>query len=162
MNKYLNVLVKARISIKNRINRLYIKVYKIPFKQFGNNNYIDFPVKIHGQENISIGNNCSINSFVHIWGSGGVNIGNDVLIASHVSITSLTHEYTEDSIRYAPIVSKPVILEDDVWIGTGAIILPGIKIGKSAVVGAGSVVTKDVPDYAIVVGNPAKILKMRK
>lgn len=58
--------------------------------------------------------------------------------------------------------TKPVYIEDDVWIGGRVIILPGRRIGKGAIVGAGSVVTKDVPDYAIVGGNPAKVLKYRK
>jgi acetyltransferase-like isoleucine patch superfamily enzyme len=60
------------------------------------------------------------------------------------------------------MISIPVVIEDDVWIGTGAIILPGVKIGIGAVVGAGSVVTKDVPNFAVVFGHPAKLLKMRK
>ena len=57
---------------------------------------------------------------------------------------------------------KPIVIEDDVWIGARVIILPGVHIGTGAVVGAGAVVTKDVPDYAVVGGNPARILKMRK
>ena len=57
---------------------------------------------------------------------------------------------------------KPIIIGDDVWIGTCSIVLPGVKIGKGSVVGAGSVVTKDVPDYCVVAGNPARIIKQRK
>ena len=56
---------------------------------------------------------------------------------------------------------QPVLIEDDVWIGARAIILPGLRIGKGAIVGAGSVVTKDVPPYAICVGNPARVIKSR-
>lgn len=59
-------------------------------------------------------------------------------------------------------IAKPVIICDDVWVGANSVILPGITIGKGAVVGAGSVVTKDVPAYAIVMGNPAKIKKYRE
>jgi maltose O-acetyltransferase len=57
---------------------------------------------------------------------------------------------------------EPVIIGDDVWIGTRAIIMPGISVGKGAIIGASSVVTKDVPEYAIVCGNPAKVVKSRK
>ncbi len=120
------------------------------------------PVKIHGMEHITVGDGCSINAFVHIWGTGGVDIGDNVMIASHVSISSLTHNHNEESMRYSEVVRKQVIIEDDVWIGSGAVILPGILIGKGAVVGAGAIVTKNVPPYAIVVGNPARIMAMRK
>lgn len=64
--------------------------------------------------------------------------------------------------RYAPIIAKPVIIKDDVWIGSNAVIMPGITIGKGAVIGAGAVVTKDVPPNAIVMGIPAKLVKYRE
>ena len=57
---------------------------------------------------------------------------------------------------------KPVLIADDVWIGARVIILPGVRIGTGAVIGAGAVVTKDMPDYSVVGGNPARVLKMRK
>lgn len=143
------------------LNKTLILCYSIKFKKFGKNNEIHFPVKIYGKENISIGNYCSINAFVHIWGNGGVEIGNNVMIATHVSITSLTHDYNSFSMRFSKIIVKKVIIEDDVWIGAGAVIMPGIFIGNGAVIGAGTVVTKDVPSMAIVVGNPGRIIKWR-
>lgn len=85
-------------------------------------------------------------------------MGPDVVIISHNHIFSdLTKPMTLQGLE------KPrrVIIEDDVWIGARVIILPGRKIGKSAIIGAGSVVTKDVPEYAIVGGNPSRILKYR-
>jgi maltose O-acetyltransferase len=91
-----------------------------------------------------------------------VEIGNRVMIASHVAISSLTHDHSRQSMRHSPVVQKKIVIEDDVWIGAGAVILPGITLGHGAVVGAGAVVTKDVPPYSIVVGNPARILKMRR
>jgi len=132
------------------------------FRRFGKNNVIHRPVKIHGKEHISVGDSCSINAFVHIWGTGGVEIGDRVMIASHVAISSLTHDHSRQSMRHAPVVQKKIVIEDDVWIGSGAVILPGITLGQGAVVGAGAVVTKDVPPWAIVVGNPARLLKMRQ
>ncbi len=159
------MILKSFLLIKNKmlfkIMRYRSWWYGFGFKKFGRGNSVYFPVKIHGKEHVSIGDYCSINAFVHIWGNGGVEIGNNVMIASTVSISSLTHDYTAESMRFAPSIYGKVVIEDEVWIGSGAIILPGIKIGKGAVIGAGAVITKSIPAYAIVVGNPGRILKMR-
>jgi acetyltransferase-like isoleucine patch superfamily enzyme len=159
------MILKLLIKLKNRFflffKKVYLIFYALEFKSFGNNNSVWFPIKIYGKENVSIGNNCGLNAFLHIWGQGGVVIGNNVMIASHVSITSLTHDYLEQDMRHSNIIKKEVIIEDNVWIGSGAIILPGIRIGRGAVIGAGSVVTKDVLQNTIVVGNPSRVLKTR-
>ncbi|MDW7775558.1 MAG: acyltransferase [Methanosarcinales archaeon] len=121
---------------------------------------MQFPIEISGTENLEIGDNVSIASFVHIWGGGGVKIGNRVMIGSHVAITSLTHDYNK-RIMFNTLKKGKIIIEDDVWIGTHSVILPGVLIGKGAVVGAGSIVTKDVKPYSIVLGVPAKHFKFR-
>jgi len=121
---------------------------------------IQHPVCLTQPQQIHLGDHVSIAAFVHIWGAGGVKIGNRVLIASHTAITSITHDYTAEVI-YGTKILKPVVIEDDVWIGAHAVILPGITIGVGAVVGAGAVVTKDVPAGAIVVGVPARIVGER-
>jgi maltose O-acetyltransferase len=156
-----DIYFKWRLRLASRSCLVRTKLYGIGFKRFGRRNTIDFPVKIRGKENVSVGDDCSINAFVHIWGYGGVEIGDNVMIASHVAISSLTHDYTQRSMRFSEVIRRKVVIEDDVWIGSGAIILPGVRIGKGAVVGAASVVTKDVAPYAIVVGSPAVLLKMR-
>lgn len=112
---------------------------------------------------ITIGRNCTINAYCLLQGNGGIYIGNNVLIASHSSLFSSNHNFEN--------VSKPIRLQgesklgirisDDVWIGSGARILDGVKIGTGAVIAAGAVVTKDIPDYAVVAGVPAKIIKLR-
>ena len=145
-----------------KFNKLRIYLFSIGLKKFGKRSWIKFPVTFEGKKFNEIGDDVSINSFVHIWGHGGVKIGNRVLTATHVAITSLTHDYTYENMRYAPIIAKPVVIEDDVWIGSNAVVNPGVTIGKGAVVGAGAVVTKDVPPEAIVVGVPAKILRYRE
>ncbi|MBP6179301.1 MAG: hypothetical protein KA473_14675 [Anaerolineales bacterium] len=94
--------------------------------------------------------------FVHIWGGAGVTIGDNVIIASHVAITSTTHSPKENVIKDS-VIKKPVVIEKNVWIGTHAIILPGVTIGSGSVVAAGAVVNKDVPRNVIVAGVPAKV-----
>jgi acetyltransferase-like isoleucine patch superfamily enzyme len=116
------------------------------------------PVVINNPEKLILGDRVSINAFVHIWASGGVTIGRDTLIASHVAITSLTHD-TKASRFADSLVAKPVAIGNNVWIGSHAVILPGVTIGDNAVIGAGSIVTADVPTGAIVAGAPAKPLR---
>ena len=158
------------MSIITKIyNKLYINIiYKIKhfffclnFKHLGKNSRFAFPLIIENKENVSIGNNTGIGAYVHMWGSGGINIGNNVLIAAHCCITSLNHDYHNTLIRNGEIIKRKVTIEDDVWLGYNTIVLPGITIGKGAVIGAGSVVTSDIPPYAIAVGNPAKVIKYR-
>jgi acetyltransferase-like isoleucine patch superfamily enzyme len=113
---------------------------------------------------IFIGENCSINSFCHISGNGRVRIGNNVLIASNCTIISANHNFDRIDL---PIymqgeTRKPIIIEEDCWIGSGCRILAGVTIGKGSVVGAGSVVTKDIPPFSISVGVPARVIRIRK
>jgi maltose O-acetyltransferase len=121
---------------------------------------IQHPVVIEHPEKVSIGQGGSIAAFLHIWGRGGVTIGDRVLIASHVSIVSETHDYTKHPMTETAIL-KPVVIEDDVWIGTHCSILPGVTIGRGAVVGAGAVVTRDIPPMSVNVGVPAKPVAYR-
>ena len=123
---------------------------------------------------ISIGNNCYIGENSYIWSGDKIAIGNNVLISHNVNIIDTnSHEinhkereqgYIDILTKGHPenkksIISAPIIIEDNVWINFGAIILKGVKIGKESIVAAGSVVTKEVPPRSIVGGNPAKIIR---
>ncbi|MCG2618074.1 acyltransferase [Terrimonas sp. NA20] len=132
------------------------------FKEFGERSTITSPSIFQGMENISIGKDSDIGAFVHIWGNGGVTIGDGVLIASHVVITSLTHSYSGKQIKNAPTVAAPIHIDNGVWIGAHAVIMPGVTIGEGAVIGAGAIVTSNVPAMAIAVGVPARIIKYRE
>ena len=90
-------------------------------------------------------------------------IGNNVLMGPDVMILTGIHKHDDITIpiQAQGIETAPVIIEDDVWIGTRAILLPGIRIGRSSIIGAGAVVAKDVPPFSIAVGNPAKIVRKR-
>ncbi len=114
--------------------------------------------QLHVGDHSAIGKRCEITLI-----GGKIIIGNSVRIASNVFITNANHEFVnkEISIMQQGIVTKDVTIEDDVWVGHGAIILPGIVIGKGAIIAAGSVVTKNVTAFTIVGGNPARFIKDR-
>lgn len=115
---------------------------------------------------IKIGADTYIGEYNNIRAANGeVVIGDHCLVSQHITMVTTNHETTKGEL----IVNQKwteqnnfVHIEDDVWIGANSVILPGITIHKGAVVAAGSIVTKDVPEYAIVAGNPAKILKYRE
>ena len=113
-----------------------------------------------GQQ-ITLGDSSGIGTNSHL--NGEVTIGNNVMMGPEVTIISISHNFSDLTrpMNVQGSTRKWVIIEDDVWIGTRAIILPGTRIGKGSIIGAGSVVTKDVPQYSIVGGNPARILKTR-
>lgn len=110
---------------------------------------------------VCIGDNSDLGS--HCLVQGNVEIGKDVMMAPDVKVFTRNHRFDRLDIpmNQQGEVSYKTIIGDDVWIGSNAVILPGRKIGHHSIVGAGSIVTKDVPDYAIVVGNPARIIRYR-
>lgn len=113
--------------------------------------------------NVRLGNNSSIAS--NAWIGNDTQIGDDVMMAPSVTILSNSHNFARTDIpmreQGAP-PPRPVTIGDDVWIGTRVIILPGVTVGSHAILGAGAVVTKDVPEWAIVGGNPARLIRFRK
>jgi len=108
--------------------------------------------------NIEIGNNTVINRQTYLDGRASLKVGNNVNISHQTLIQTLTHDPQNCDFV---CLCKPVVIEDHVWIGARAMILPGVTVGEGAVVGAGSVVTKNVTPYTIVAGNPAKVIKER-
>jgi acetyltransferase-like isoleucine patch superfamily enzyme len=116
-----------------------------------------WPLVIYQPEELRLANDIDVGEFTHIRASGGVTIGNRVLIASHVVITSRAHPL--ELPRFGVTRDAPVVIEDDVWIGAGAIVLPGVTIGRGSIVGAGAVVTHDVAPGTIVTGVPASRLR---
>lgn len=118
---------------------------------------------VQGSAEISFGKGSYCGEFCVFGVNAGIKIGRSVMIAQAVTIRDTDHQAVALDIPMANqgIVTARVNVGDDVWIGHGAIILRGVRIGNGAIVAAGSVVTKDVPDYSIVAGVPAKILRMR-
>jgi len=130
-------------------------------KKMGRKVKIYHGVVAHSPKKVEIGNNSAIGDYVVIWGGGGVMIGNDVLIAAHSVISSESHDPNADIFRLSHL-NKPIVIEDNVWIGASVMVMPGVTIGSNSVVGAGSVVTKDIPPDSVAVGVPAKVIRKRK
>ena len=132
---------------------LYKKLLKI---RIGADTHLSMNIFItgfHDKCKIEIGNNCVINRRCYLDGRMGVVIGNNVNVSFGTVLLTLQHN------PHCPNFScsgGPIVIKDNVWIGVNAIILPGVCLGEGAVIGAGAVVTKDVPPYTIVGGVPAK------
>jgi maltose O-acetyltransferase len=138
----------------------------ILFKSSGINIDIEKRAYFGLGNDLEIGFNSGIGIAAKIYGIGGggkVIIGNNVMMASDVTILTLNHNYNEKNkpMREQGVKFLNVIIEDDVWIGYRVTILPGVKIGKGSVIGAGAVVTKNVEPYTVVGGVPAKFIKER-
>ena len=129
---------------------------------FGRHNKVQSNVYVGSGRNISIGSYCQINQNVRMI---DVSLGDYVMLAPNVQLLGgKVHNFSSldtPMVLQGETYKGPIIVEDDVWIGINAIILPGVRIGKGAIVGAGAVVTKDVAPYTIVVGNPAKMIRKR-
>lgn len=148
-----------------------MKIIKQMFGSVGTGLWIDVDFHCEYGINIHCGNDVIINMNCTFVDNNRINIGNNVLIASDVKIYTATHstkiaertqnqEQRTKSGGFCVTYSKPITIEDNVWIGGGAIILPGVTIGNGAVIGAGAVVTKDIPANSIAVGNPARVIKI--
>ncbi|HDR4440934.1 maltose O-acetyltransferase [Bacillus thuringiensis serovar brasilensis] len=155
-----NTSTPTELTLRNNI-------LKKLFKSLGKNAYIEPPFICDYGSQIEWGENSYANFNCVILDSASVKIGNNVMLGPNVNIYTATHsiypslrndiqkEGLESLITYA----KPVVIEDGVWIGGSSIILLGIKIGANSVIGAGSVVTKDIPANVVSVGNPCKVIK---
>jgi maltose O-acetyltransferase len=149
------------LSMAVGLSRLIVFLRRVYWRsrlgEIGQGCYIYSHVVIHSPRLVIVGSRVSMAGFVHIWGGGGVWIGDDVMIASHCTITSQSHNVDPSTRREN--IFKQVVIGDNVWIGSGATILPGVSIGKNSVVAAGSVVTHDVPSNTLVKGVPAKVCR---
>jgi acetyltransferase-like isoleucine patch superfamily enzyme len=110
---------------------------------------------------VTIGDRCLIGKGTGIVGHERIEIGDDVFTGHHVYITDANHGYEDPGVaigrQFAP--ARPVVVGAGSWLGHGAIVLPGVTIGRHVVVGAGAVVTDDLPDFCVAVGNPARVIR---
>lgn len=135
---------------------------KLIFKSCGNNVNIGKNARFGKGENIVIGNNSGIGINAKV--PSNLIIGNDVMMGLNVTIFGSNHAFDRVDIpmlRQGYKTYPPVVIEDDVWIGSNVIILPGCTIKKGSIIAAGTVLTKDFPEYSIVGGNPSRLIKSR-
>jgi len=156
--------MKILIYILNIYKSFYFRSLNLK-KEGRNCTYKAFSSKFICPQNMSLGDDVQLGPNTEIDATGEVSIGSGVIFAPGVIVYSRTHNFSSDDLDALPfdnkIILSKVVIKDFVWVGRNVIILPGVTIGKAAVIGAGAVVSKDVPDYAIAVGNPARVVKYR-
>lgn len=133
-------------------------VCRLFMKSFDTSSSIFRNVDIRSPQRVIIGKNCNINKSVVLDGRMGLSIGSNVDISQEVNIWTEQHDYIDPHYK---AVGAPVVIEDYVWIASRATILPGVRIGRGAVVACGAVVTNDVPPLTVVGGVPAKAIGTR-
>jgi len=149
VERILNLIEMVRLTrLKKRL--LFCGRNVVLNQQF----YVDRPQFVHLSDNVSFGRS------VAIMGAANITIGKGTMIATGVKILTTAHDPRAMVMRKTGI-HKPVTIGDEVWIGAGAIILPGVTIGDNALIGAGAVVTNDVGDNEVVAGNPARLVRVR-
>lgn len=125
----------------------------------GHESIIESPFTCVYGRHIHLGDHVYLNVFCTILDCNEVHIGHHVMIGPSVQIYTAAHDLRAEARNQGWEVAKPVVIEDNVWIGGGAILLPGVTIGRNAVVGAGAVVSRSVPANTVVVGNPARVIR---
>lgn len=161
---YYNVAMKLPVSFSRggNIGKEFRKICAVQFlERVGRNVNIEKGATITTAMEIGDNSGIGINAKIH----GKVVLGANVMMGPDCIIYTTNHKFDRVDIpmnQQGFSEEEPVIIGDDVWIGGRVIILPGVNIGTGAIVGAGSVVTKDVPNFAIVAGNPAKIIRYRE
>lgn len=166
-------------KVKNRISNIFLElivfilhlsghipshtirkfIYRLFGIKIGNGSTIHMYARFYDPRNIEIGEDSIVGEFAVLDGRDKLKIGNHVAIASEVMIYNSEHDINDKEFK---AITDKVIIEDYVFIGPRAIILPGVTVGKGAIIAAAAVVTKDVPPFAIVAGVPAKIIGERR
>ena len=152
-----------RYIFSKLIRKIRSSVALYLFDSCGSNINIEKDADFGSGQGISIGDNSGLGINCRV--RGPLTIGNDVMMGPDVVIMTNSHNFDRIDIPMnvqGSAIPKKVIIGNDVWIGTRVIILPGVTIGNGVIIGAGAVVTKDIPDMAIVGGCPAKIIRYRK
>lgn len=129
------------------------------FGRMGEGCYLEPPLRCDYGFNIRLGDRVYVNFNLVVLDCAAVTIGNDVLIGPNVGIYTAGHPVDPGLRREGLEFALPVTIEDGVWIGGHAVIAPGVRIGRNSVIGAGSVVTKDIPANVVAVGNPCRVIR---
>jgi len=161
---YRMILYRLAWPVKKIADQWRAIYWKAHFKSFGEGSKISEYVKITHSEMIFLGKESHITNRCNLEGRGGITIGDYVLVGfeSIILTTMHVHQNLEIPIKSQGVICKPVVIGNDVWLGTRVIVLPGVTIGNGAIVGSGAVVTKDIPPYAIAGGVPAREIGKRR
>jgi lipopolysaccharide O-acetyltransferase len=130
--------------------------------RIGNDSRLSLYEACGHEASIYIGNNCYIGSNFSVLTAEKIELQDHVLVASFVTIAGENHGINPENefhYMYQPLLAAPVLICSGTWIGEKVVILPGTTIGRKCIIGASSVVTKDIPDYCVAVGNPARVIK---
>ncbi|MDE6786142.1 MAG: sugar O-acetyltransferase [Muribaculaceae bacterium] len=146
----------ANVSIRDQ-KRVHELMAEILGKPLDESTTLLPPLYIDYGKPVTIGKDCFIQQCCTFFGRGGITIGNGVFIGPKCNLITINHDPNPDN--RSATYGRPIVIEDKVWIGINSTILPGVKIGYGAIVGAQSVVTHDVPPMTIVAGNPARVIK---
>lgn len=144
-----NIIAKMPIE---SVRKAYYR--RIMGVSIGNDTHLSMRIFLtgyHSRCQVAIGDNCVINRDIYLDGRAGVYIGNNVNVSFQACLLSLHHDHNDPNFS---AIGAPVVIQDHAWIGARAMILPGVVVGEGAVVAAGAVVTRSVPDYAVVGGVP--------
>lgn len=140
--------------VPNGVRKLLMKIFCAQYSP----GHTHGSAKIYMPWNLSVGPIVCIGPKVEIYNKAMVTIGKNVVISQGAYLCTASHDISSPTMD---LVTKPIVIGDNVWIAAHATILPGVTIGEGAVVGACAVVAKDVPPWSVVVGNPARVVKQR-
>ena len=130
------------------------------FAECGENCYIELPFRANwGGHHVHFGSGIYANSNLTLVDDGHIYVGDKVMFGPNVTVATANHPIDPELRSRALQYNRDVYIGENVWIGTGVIIVPGVRIGKNSVIGAGSIVTKDVPENVVAVGNPCRVLR---
>ncbi|HEX7034935.1 MAG TPA: acyltransferase [Pseudomonadales bacterium] len=160
-----NIALSLVIMVPGRSGQwLRRKAYGARLKRLGEQTVMQVGFRVVNPENVEVGSHCNFADGVFITGGGGVTIGNWVGFGPDTKIWSVNHRFDDPDRPWLlqGWERKPVVIEDDVWLGANVFVMPGVTIGRGAIVSAGAVVSKSIPPYALVAGNPGRVVGWRK
>jgi acetyltransferase-like isoleucine patch superfamily enzyme len=169
VSKYFYPLVLA-VSFVYDFFRIFITIFatlrnerlKRKFRGCGKGVFLHGPINISGASNISVGNNVHLGANAYIRGEGGLRLGSNIHVSRNLTVYTINHNYEGECLPYDhEMIAKPVVIEDNVWIGVDVVICPGVTVGEGAIIGMGCVVSSDVPPLSIVGGQKQRVLKYR-
>ena len=163
-------VIKEQRQFQNRLwafNKLKADDYsekeeymKSVFARCGKNNYIELPLHANwGGHHLYLGSDIYFNSNTTLVDDGNIHIGDKVMFGPNVTIITAAHPVLPELRSRGLQYNRDVRIEENVWIGAGVIIMPGVTIGKNSVIGAGSIVTRDIPENVVAVGNPCRVMR---